>query len=80
MRTLRYKSDKEHAGGKIMEICEFPEEITLDFLADMVERMRHQQRRYFATRSPEVLQEAKRLEAQVDAVIAKMHDKQMTLF
>lgn len=42
--------------------------------------MRHQQRRYFATRSKEVLAESKKLEAKVDAVIEKLHDKQMSLF
>lgn len=55
-------------------------EITLESLAEAVKQMRHQQRRYFATRNPGVLSECKSLERQVDAMIARLYDRQMSPF
>ena len=55
-------------------------EYALDYFADLIRKMRHAQRRYFATRSKDVLAESKRLEALVDAVIGRLYDKQMKLF
>ena len=63
-----------------VDVSQIPDEITLDYLADITKQMRHQQRRYFATRSKDVLAESKRLEALVDAVIGRLYDKQMKLF
>lgn len=63
-----------------VDMSEISNEITLDYLAGLVKQMRHAQRRYFATRSKDVLAESKRLEALVDAVIGKLYDKQMNLF
>ena len=80
MRTLRYLFDKEYIGMEKIDVSQIPDEITLDYLADLVKKMRHQQRRYFATRSKDVLAESKRLEALVDAVIGRLYDKQMRLF
>ena len=80
MRTLRYLFDKEYIGMEKIDVSQIPDEITLDYLADLVKKMRHQQRRYFATRNKDVLAESKRLEALVDAVIGRLYDKQMRLF
>jgi hypothetical protein len=59
---------------------ENPREITLEEFAELVRQMRHNQRRYFAQRRPEILAICKKLESEVDAIIAKMFDKQMKLF
>lgn len=80
MRTLQYLSDKEYRQMEKVDLSQIPDEITLDYLADLVKQMRHQQRRYFATRNKDVLAESKRLEALVDAVIGRLYDKQMRLF
>ena len=80
MRTLQYLSDKEYNQMEKVDLSRIPDEITLDYLAGLVKQMRHQQRRYFATRSKDVLAESKRLEALVDAVINKLYDRQMNLF
>lgn len=80
MRTLQYLSDKEYNRQEKVDVSQIPDEITLDYLADITKQMRHQQRRYFATRNKDVLAECRRLEAIVDAVISKLYDKQMSLF
>lgn len=80
MRTLQYLFDKEYNQMEKVDVSQFPDEITLDYLAGLVKQMRHAQRRYFATRSKDVLAESKRLEALVDAVIGRLYDKQMKLF
>lgn len=59
---------------------ENPEKITLEEFAELVKQMRHNQRRYFAQRRPEILATCKKLESEVDAVIAKMFDKQLRIF
>lgn len=63
-----------------VDVSQIPDEITLDYLAELVKQMRHAQRRYFATRNKDVLAESKQLEALVDAIIGKLYDNQMTLF
>lgn len=80
MRTLRYLFDKEYNQMEKVDVSQIPDEITLDYLAEITKQMRHAQRRYFATRSKDVLAESKRLEALVDAVIGRLYDKQMKLF
>ena len=80
MRTLRYLFDKEYIGMEKIDVSQIPDEITLDYLADITKQMRHAQRRYFATQSKDVLAESKRLEALVDAIIGRLYDKQMRLF
>lgn len=47
---------------------------------ELVKQMRHYQRRYFATRSPGILAECKKLEAEVDRYIAQKNDSQLKLF
>lgn len=59
---------------------EIPVKITFEEFIELVKKMRHQQRRYFATRNKEVLAESKKLEQQVDSIIAKMNDTQLNLF
>ena len=80
MRTLQYLFDKEYNQMEKVDVSQIPDEITLDYLADLIRKMRHAQRRYFATQSKDVLAESKRLEALVDAVIGRLYDKQMRLF
>lgn len=63
-----------------VDVSQIPDEITVEYLAEITKQMRHTQRRYFATRSKDVLAESKRLEALVDAVIGRLYDKQMRLF
>lgn len=57
-----------------------PGKITLEEFAELIRQMRHNQRRYFAQRRPEILATCKKLESEVDAVIAKMFDKQLKMF
>ena len=59
---------------------ENPDKITLEEFAELVKQMRHNQRRYFAQRRPEILVTCKRLEHEVDAIVAKLTDKQLCLF
>lgn len=80
MRTLRYLYDKEYNDMEKVSENENSGEITIKDFMDLVKRMRHQQRRYFATRNKEVLAESKKLEQQVDLIIAKMNDTQLKLF
>ena len=55
-------------------------EITLESFAEKVKQMRHYQRRYFATRDKTIMQESKKLEAEVDGIINKLFDRQMSMF
>lgn len=59
---------------------ENPDKITLEEFAELVKQMRHNQRRYFAQRRPEILETCKRLEHEVDAIVAKLTDRQLSLF
>lgn len=54
--------------------------ITLEEFAEKVKQMRHYQKRYFATRDETIMQESKKLETEVDAIINKVFDRQMNLF
>ena len=56
------------------------EEITLERFAEKVKLMRHYQKRYFATRDKTIMQESKKLEAEVDSLINRIFDRQMKLF
>lgn len=56
------------------------EEITLEGFAEKVKQMRHYQKRYFATRDKTIMQESKKLESEVDAMINKIFERQMNLF
>lgn len=59
---------------------ENPGKITLEEFAELIRQMRHNQRRYLAQRRPEILATCKKLESEVDAIVAKITDKQMRLF
>lgn len=59
---------------------ENPGKITLEEFAELIRQLRHNQRRYFAQRRPEILATCKKLESEVDAVIAKLFDKQLRIF
>lgn len=59
---------------------ENPGKITLEEFAELIRQMRHNQRRYFAQRRPEISATCKKLESEVDAIVAKITDKQMRLF
>lgn len=80
MRTLRYLYDKEYQKMENVAENEILVKITFEEFVELVKKMRHQQRRYFATRNKEVLAESKKLEQQVDSIIAKMNDTQLNLF
>lgn len=80
MRTLKYLIDKTYIEMEKTDLNEIPSKITLEYFADLVEKMRHQQRRYFATRDKQVLSESKALERKVDLIIARMKDRQQSLF
>lgn len=67
------EEEKNHANRKSGKI-------TLEEFAELIRQMRHNQRRYFAQRRPEILETCKRLEGEVDAIVAKITDKQMRLF
>lgn len=54
--------------------------ITLEEFAEKVKQMRHYQKRYFATRDKTIMQESKKIETEVDAMINKIFDRQMNLF
>lgn len=54
--------------------------ITYEEFVSLVKQMRHNQRRYFAQRRPEILETCKSLERQVDAIIDKMTDTQTSMF
>jgi len=54
--------------------------MTVEDLAELVQRMRTAQREYFRTKSSEALRAAKRLEAQVDRALRDVHSRQPSLF
>lgn len=56
------------------------EKLTFEEFVSLVADMRHQQRRYFALRRPEILSAAEELERRVDEEIARLTDKQLSLF
>ena len=80
MRTLKYLNYKRYIEMGKTDLNEIPSEISLEYFADLVEKMRHHQRRYFATKNKEVLEQSKILERRVDYVIERMKDRQQSLF
>ena len=77
---FNFKIDKIYMEEEKTTQIENPGKITLEEFAELIRQMRHNQRRYFAQRRPEILETCKRLEGEVDAVIAKMFDKQLKMF
>lgn len=56
------------------------EEINLSEFIDLVQEMRFNQKRYFATRNPEVLKRSKELEKKVDEIIYSKKNPQLKFF
>lgn len=56
------------------------DKITLIEFANLVKQMRHNQRRYILQRRPEVLETCNRLEQQVDEIVSKITEVQLSLF
>lgn len=54
--------------------------LTFEEFVGLVAEMRHQQRRYFALRRPEILASAQGLEKKVDEAVARFTDSQLSLF
>lgn len=77
------ENDKLYAEGLNAPQIKNLEEITpAEFrqYVEFVALVRHNQRRYFATRRPEVLELCRRLERQLDELNARLRDKQLSLF
>ena len=80
MRTKRYIYRETNMEEKKSQNNANSVEITLESFAEKVKQMRHYQRRYFATRDKTIMQESKKLEAEVDGIINKLFDRQMSMF
>ena len=80
MRTKQYLYRETNMEGNKTQNNANSVEITLETFAEKVKQMRHYQRRYFATRDKTIMQESKKLEAEVDGIINKLFDMQMNLF
>ena len=80
MRTKQYLYRETNMEQKKTPNNANPVEITLETFAEKVKQMRHYQRRYFATRDKTIMQESKKLEAEVDGIINKLFDRQMSMF
>lgn len=80
MRTKRYLYRETNMEEKKTQNNANFVEITLEEFAEKVKQMRHYQRRYFATRDITIMQESKKIEAEVDCIINKLFDRQMNLF
>ncbi len=80
MRTLKYNSDEEYIKQKKMAENEITKEITLQSFAEKVKKMRHLQKRYFATRNQNLLTESKKMEVQVDKDLESIFNIQQYLF
>lgn len=80
MRTKKYLHKETDMEKEITRNNENLGEITLEALAEKVKQMRHYQRRYFATRDRNILEESKKMESEVDAMISSIFDRQMKLF
>lgn len=80
MRTKRYIYRETNMEEKKSQNNANSGKITLEEFAEKVKQMRHYQRRYFATRDKTIMQESKKIEAEVDCIINKLFDRQMNLF
>ncbi len=80
MRTKRYIYRETNMEEKKSQNNANFGKITLEEFAEKVKQMRHYQKRYFATRDKTIMQESKKLETEVDAIINKVFDRQMNLF
>lgn len=80
MRTKRYIYRETNMEEKKSQNNANSGKITLEEFAEKVKQMRHYQKRYFATRDRTIMQESKKLETEVDAMINNIFDRQMNLF
>ena len=80
MRTKRYIYRETNMEEKKSQNNANSGKITLEEFAEKVKQMRHYQKRYFATRDKTIMQESKKIETEVDAMINKIFDRQMNLF
>ena len=80
MRTKKYLHKETDMEKEITRNNANFDKITLESFAEKVKKMRHYQRRYFATRDRAILEESKKIEAEVDAMISSIFDMQMKLF
>ena len=80
MRTKKYLYKETDMEKEITRNNENLGEITLEAFAEKVKQMRHYQRRYFATRDRAILEESKKMEAEVDSIVSSIFDRQMKLF
>ena len=80
MRTKRYIYRETNMEEKKRPNNANSGKITLEEFAEKVKQMRHYQKRYFATRDKTIMQESKKLETEVDAMINNIFDRQMNLF
>lgn len=80
MRTKQYLYRETNMEEKKIQNNANCVEITLESFAEKVKQMRHYQRRYFATRDKTIMQESKKFEAEVDGIINKLFDRQMSMF
>lgn len=80
MRTKKYLHKETNMEKEITRNNAILSEITLEEFAKKVKQMRHYQRRYFATRDRVILEGSKKMEAEVDAMISSIFDRQMNLF
>ena len=83
LRRLNRKSNKdtmnEFQAPQIENLQEITPERFKEYVT-FVATMRHNQRRYFSTRNPQVLELSKDMEKELDALNAKLLDQQMKLF
>lgn len=80
MRTKRYIYRETNMEEKKSQNNANSGKITLEEFAEKVKQMRHYQKRYFATGDETIMQESKKLETEVDAMINNIFDRQMNLF
>ena len=80
MRTKRYIYKETNMEEKKTQNNANSGKITFKEFAEKVKQMRHYQKRYFATRDKAIMQESKKLETEVDAMINNIFDRQMNLF
>lgn len=80
MRTKRYIYRETNMEEKKSQNNANYGKITLEEFAEKVKKMRHYQKRYFATRDKAIMQESKKLEAEVDSLINSIFDRQTKLF
>lgn len=65
---------------KVLNAYGYQWEYAFEYMIELTKQMRHNQRRYFWLRKPEILETCKKLEKQVDDIVSELTDTQMKLF